>query len=59
MKKLFTGLYLLAFVLIVMYLVRDELNISSSHAPLLYYGAMGIFVVGLARIFYLVLRRNR
>jgi len=57
-NRAFTALYILALVLIVLYVMRDEVNISAGVAPFLYYGAIAIFVVGLVRIFYLVLRKK-
>jgi hypothetical protein len=58
-NRLFTGLYILALVLIVLYVMREEVNIPAEVAPFLYYGAIGIFLVGLVRVFYLVLRKNK
>jgi len=57
-NRAFTALYILALVLIVLYVMRDEVNIPAGAAPFLYYGAIAIFVVGLVRIFYLVLRKK-
>lgn len=58
-NRAFTGLYILALVLIILYVMRDEVNISSEVAPFLYYGAIAIFLVGLVRVFYLVLRKKK
>jgi len=58
-NRAFTGLYILALVLILLYVLREEVNISSGVAPYLYYGAIAIFVVGLVRVFYLVLKKKR
>jgi hypothetical protein len=56
--QLFKGLYILAFGLIVLYLLREVMDIPPDLSPWLYYVAIGIFGIGLIRIVYLIVGRK-
>jgi hypothetical protein len=55
--RYFYLLYLLAFALIILFALRQELNIPEDLANYGYYIAIGIFVIGVIRVFYLIIKR--
>jgi hypothetical protein len=57
LSKYFYVLYILALAMIVIYLIRDEMEISEGLANLFYYLAIGIFGLGVVRIVYLAIKR--
>lgn len=59
LKRLFTALYILALLSLLLYAGREAAGLSYETARYFYYAAIAIFVLGLVRIFYMVLRRNK
>gem|GEM_PF-4885131 len=57
LSKYFYVLYILALAMVVIYLIRDEMEISEGLANLFYYLAIGIFGLGVVRIVYLAIKR--
>jgi hypothetical protein len=57
-RRIFTFLYFAAIVFIVLFVAKDHINISEDLADIFYYAALGIFGIGLVRIFFLILKRK-
>jgi hypothetical protein len=58
-KRLFSTLYILALIMLLLYATHDAVGIPPTPARFLYYAAMTIFGAGLIRIFYLILRNRK
>ncbi|MCF8336198.1 MAG: hypothetical protein K9H65_06320 [Bacteroidales bacterium] len=56
-SKYFYILYILALAMVVLFITREELNLSENLANLFYYLAIGILGVGVVRIVYLSIKR--
>jgi len=59
LKKLFSVLYIIAFLSLLLYAVHEAAGITYETARYFYYGAILIFAVGLFRVVFLILRRNK
>jgi len=58
-KRLFSALYILALLFLLLYAGREAAGLSYETARYFYFAAVAIFGVGLVRIFYMILRRNK
>jgi hypothetical protein len=57
LSKYFYVLYILALAMVVLYIIREELDLSENLANLFYYLAIGIFGLGVIRIIFLAIKR--
>lgn len=57
LSKYFYVLYILALAMVVLYVIREEVNLSENLANLFYYLAIGIFGLGIVRVVYLSIKR--
>ncbi|MGM0531733.1 MAG: hypothetical protein ACQER7_10310 [Bacteroidota bacterium] len=55
-SKYFYVLYILGLAMIVLFIIREELDLSENLAHLFYYLALGIFGVGIIRIAYMAIK---
>jgi drug/metabolite transporter (DMT)-like permease len=56
-RRLFSLLYIVALVFIVLFIAREKIGIPEQTAQIFYFVAIGIFVIGIGRILYLFMKR--
>jgi len=59
LKRLFSALYILALLSLLLYAGREAVGLTYETARYFYYAAIAIFMVGLIRIFYMILRKKK
>lgn len=58
LRTLFSISYLVALVFLILYFLRDDLNLPGNLSSALYYAAVVIFIIGVIRIFVMIVKRN-
>ncbi|MFP4526069.1 MAG: hypothetical protein ACLFNL_06735 [Bacteroidales bacterium] len=57
-RTLFSISYLVALAFLLLYFLRDDLNLPENLSSALYYAAIVIFIIGVIRIFVMIVKRN-